>query len=452
MPSLRGKITATGAAAALALGVTVLAPPALAAAHGGRTDQGRAAADCFWFGPTPSLASREQNYAYPDSGATYWAAMFTLPVGATLTFDGEYAHARYQSLNSYDVTTHVPTDALNDVSTAPDPGSRNPYLPGALRAGGTHRSYTATVLGEQRPADPAARAANTLYAGVPGQRDIALLYRVYLPDRGRDATGGTGLPRPSLHLADGTTVTGRAACDAVRAQHRATLPLTSLAPDTYRALRDQPGKPAGFPADPSPVWHTFYNSATTIACAFQGQCGGTPAKSGGQYSNRDNEYVSVEVSRAYGSVLVLHGKLPRTPATVGRQPFVATRTDLRYWSLCSNESVATTAAVGCLDDEDLVTDRDGDYTVVLSLPQDRPRNATSANGVNWLSLSPRGDGAGHLDNSMLILRNMLPSAAFGHAVQDTRVPGDERAVMGPYLPTAAYTTTAAFEALGRHPR
>ncbi|MFE9428356.1 hypothetical protein ACFYNO_36010 [Kitasatospora sp. NPDC006697] len=182
----------------------MLAPPALAAAHGGRTDQGRVTADCFWFGPTPSLASREQNYAYPDSGATYWAAVFTLPAGATLTFEGEYAHARYQSLNSYDVTTHAPTDALNDVSTAPDAGSSNPYLPGARRAGEAHRSYTATVVGAQRPADAAARAANTLYADVPGQGEIALLYRVYLPDRGRDATGGAGLPRPSLHLADGS--------------------------------------------------------------------------------------------------------------------------------------------------------------------------------------------------------------------------------------------------------
>ncbi|RKE23640.1 hypothetical protein [Streptomyces sp. TLI_171] len=447
MPSLRGSFTAT--AAAVVLGTTVLAPPALATTRGGPADQGRVAADCFWFGPTPSLASRAQNYAYPDSGATYWAAMFTLPAGATLTFDGEYAHARYQSLNSYDVANHAPTDALNDVSTNPDAGSRNPYLPGARRAGEAHRSYTATVVGAQRPADAGARAANTLYAGVPGQPETVLLYRVYLPDRGRDATGGTGLPRPSLHLADGTTVTGRAACDAVQAQHRETLPLTSLSPDTYRALRDQPGRPVGFPAEATPVWHSFYNSAATIACVFQGQCGGTPAKSGGQYSNKDNEYVSAEVSRAYGNVLVLHGKLPTTPATVDRAPRMPAGTDLRYWSLCSNESMATTAAVACIDDEDLVTDRDGNYTVVLSLPQDRPRNATPANGVNWLSLSPEGDGAGHLDNSMLVLRNMLPSPAFGHAVQNTRVPGDERAVMGPYLPTGAYTTTESFEALGR---
>ncbi|GAA4982972.1 hypothetical protein [Kitasatospora paranensis] len=84
---------------------------------------------------------------------------------------------------------------------------------------------------------------------------------------------------------------------------------------------------------------------------------------------------------------------------------------------------------------------------MLSLPQDRPANATRANGVNWLSLSPDGDGggAGHGDDTPLILRNMLPSSAFTHAVQNTHTPGDERAVMGDYLPTGTYTT-ATFEA------
>ena len=41
---------------------------------------------------------------------------------------------RYQSLNSYNAATAMPTAVLNDISTAPDAGSRNTYLPGADRA------------------------------------------------------------------------------------------------------------------------------------------------------------------------------------------------------------------------------------------------------------------------------------------------------------------------------
>ncbi|MFD3705393.1 hypothetical protein ACFWUP_19820 [Nocardia sp. NPDC058658] len=107
---------------------------------------------CFW-GPAFSATEQTLNYAFPDSGALYWAAQFAIPAGAELTLKGEYAHARYQSLNSYNITTNSPTSALNDVSTAPDPGSANPYLTGADRTGTDGRSYTATVRNEVVPVD-----------------------------------------------------------------------------------------------------------------------------------------------------------------------------------------------------------------------------------------------------------------------------------------------------------
>ncbi|WP_256961779.1 hypothetical protein, partial [Streptomyces sp. NRRL B-24572] len=229
-------------------------------------------------------------------------------------------------------------------------------------------------------------------------------------------------------------------------------PVTYLPRQTYLALRDQPGRPVGFPAEETPRWRTFYNPAFGLACVYQDKCAGTPAKTGGQYSNKDNEYVAAYVNRAFGNVLVLHGKLPATPATLRRDPSMRSDAQLRYWSICSNESYATTRAVACLHDEQIVTDADGNYTLVLSLPEDRPANATTRNGVNWLSLSPRGDGAGHADDTMLILRNMLPTATFHQAVQNTEVPGDEGTVMREYLPTGSYTTRAAFEALGSAPR
>lgn len=61
---------------------------------------------------------------------------------------------------------------------------------------------------------------------------------------------------------------------------------------------------------------------------------------------------------------------------------------------------------------------------------------------------PAGDGAGHLDDSLLIMRNMLPANDFGHAAHDTRTPGDEKAVMGQYLPDGQYTSKLAFEGSG----
>jgi hypothetical protein len=161
----------------------------------------------------------------------------------------------------------------------------------------------------------------------------------------------------------------------------------------------------------------------------------------------DNAYLTAFVNRGFGPVLVLRGKLPTTPRTHNGEPFMGTG-QLRYWSICQNESLATTKATACLYDEQIPVDRYGHYTIVTSIPADRPDNATTRCGVGYLPWPADGDGAGHLDDGFLIVRNMLPSPWFHQAVQDTVTPGDEAAVMGPYLPTGRYMTTAQFEARG----
>ncbi|MFI6432392.1 hypothetical protein [Rhodococcus oryzae] len=451
---------ATLAAAAALTAAVTLAPGGLAGAADGGPGSGSADAGssrgpaaqhetstCFWFGPTFSATDQSLNYAFPDSGALYWSAQFAIPEGAELVMKGEYAHARYQSLNSYNVTTNSPTAALNDVSTLPDTGSQNPYLPGANRVHEGGRSYTATVVNEVPPAQP---ETNTLYAGVPGQERTTLIYRLYLPDAGRDMTGGVGLPEPELHLPGGEVLTGPQLCSAVNAA--TTTPRVDLLPmDKYVSLRDQPGKPATFPADRIPVWRTYYNTPFGLGCTYLAKCDGSPAKTGGQYSNIDNNYVNAYVSRGFGEVLTMTGTLPRTPETTDGRPHADGGVDMRYWSLCSNESIATTKVIGCLYDEQVPTDAARRYTIVASLPEDRPANATEACGVAWMPLSKTGDGVGHSDDGYLILRNMLPTAGFGHAVQDTKTPGDENAVMGEYLPTGAYSSKADFESRGCAP-
>jgi hypothetical protein len=55
---------------------------------------------------------------------------------------------------------------------------------------------------------------------------------------------------------------------------------------------------------------------------------------------------------------------------------------LRFWSLCNNQGLTSGATTGpCLFDEEVPIDAKRNYTIVLSLPQDRPKNATDACGV-----------------------------------------------------------------------
>lgn len=110
--------------------------------------------------------------------------------------------------------------------------------------------------------------------------------------------------------------------------------------------------------------------------------------------------------------------------------------------------MATTRVQDCVNDEDVVTNRKGRYTIVISSAADRPSNAVRRCGVTWVEAPRRGDGAGHPDDDLILIRNMLPSKRFTHAVQNTSKPGDEKAVMGEYLPTSTYSSVETFEKRG----
>lgn len=394
---------------------------------------------CLWQGPV-GTAANEVNEAYPDSGATYWSAQFQIPAGARVFLKGQFAYSRYMSFNSYQ-TNDAPAVALTDYQIAPDAGSTNPFVPGAARYA-SDRNYTVEIV---PTAASGTAAPNTLYADSDYGQTITVWYRVYVADKGADATGGVGLPDLQVQQADGTVLTGAQACNALSpAQTAVVSPLLPAA--TYAALRDQSGVSAGFPAVNPGVWMAQYNTQYGLQCMFLGKCGGNPVRQVGYFANLDNAYVTALISRAYGTIVVLQGRLPTTPKTFNNVATMSTG-QLRYWSICSNEFY-TQKATACLYDEQVPTDANGNYTIVVSRAADMPTNATAACGRGFITWSDAGDGAGHTNDGLLIMRNMLPSADFPNAIQNTKTPGDESTVIGPYLPTITYTTTAAFEALG----
>ncbi|MBC2713758.1 MAG: hypothetical protein HF978_00415 [Desulfobacteraceae bacterium] len=424
----------------------------------------------LWEGPYDIFIRPELNIAYPDTGAVYWSAQITIPEGAKLELVGTYAHARYESINSYDMATGAPTDALNDVQIVPDPGSDNPFLPGALRANDNiNRDFTITILNELPPADPADRLPNTLYAKSGDEGKIVLAWRIYVTDKNRDITGGVGLPEPRVTLADGTVLDTEASYAALSID-QTPIPILNMDLQTYIALREgivlqQYGWPypipETFPAQNPPVFKKVFNVNETVACSFVKQflgiCDPAPEYIVGQYANLDNQYMSVTINRGHGEVVVIRGKAPVTPATYKRVPFMQENVDMRYWSITSNESIATTKVADGVYDEQAPLDPNGYYTIVVSLPEDRPLNAQERNGVKWLAWPENGDGVlfppqyNHPDDGNLIIRNMLPSSDFGHAIQDVELPGTESDVLGPYMPVCQYMSIVEFEALGLRP-
>lgn len=187
---------------------------------------------CFWGGPY-NIDNPAANFAYPDTGATYWSAKYTLPKDATLKLNGEYPYARYMSFNSYrDNATSA--FALADSQIKPNSGAINPFISGAER-NNENRGYQFEVAAGAAPVIP---LDNVLYDfAAIGQDDdeATLLYRVYVPNEGRDATGGVGLPDPELTLSSGEVLTGQNLCDTLQAdQELLAIPFIPAA--TYGAL------------------------------------------------------------------------------------------------------------------------------------------------------------------------------------------------------------------------
>ncbi len=449
--ALLALLAVAGAGAVSAIGAPAAPRSVIPNLYGGRFST------CFW--NVGVVNGGTINIAYPDANANYWGAMYTLPAGATLKLTGQYPHDRYSSIQAYNALGVV-QDALADYQINPNAGSTNPFRAGANR-NATKRSFTLSLSAtspatapnpDQTSGEPTRNVLNTTPSGDTSGIHY-LIWRTYVPDKGRDLRGGVALPTPVLTLANGTILKGQALCNAVTSQvHRLPDISSLLVPAAqYNALRYQPGVPAWFPAQKTPVWRVQYNRAYLLALYTPGVTPPNVTKSGqaGFFPNLHNQYVRAALNRKLGKVVVLRGKLPTTPATYGGEKTMKGGTQMRYVSFCMTESVLTTKVTGCLYDEQVPLHAGRQYTIVISRAADRPRTATAKCGVAWLAWSPAGDGGTDHDFGWLQMRNMLPSPSFHHAIQNTVKPGDEKAVMGPYLPTATYyKDKAAVQKLG----
>lgn len=160
---------------------------------------------------------------------------------------------------------------------------------------------------------------------------------------------------------------------------------------------------------------------------------------GSRLGNQQNAYLETVVSRAFGQIVVLHTRAPTFPNTsAGDPPYK--RSQLRYWSFCTY-ALEGEALVGCEADYHAAIQAH-QITYVISDPELRPANATSANGVTWLPW-------GSTSSVEIVYRNMLPAASFPYAAQDITSPTQSiPQTMGAYYPSAVYCSKATFEAGG----
>src|SRR3954471_8689592 len=209
------------------------------------------------------------NVAYPDDSAQYYSGAYQLAPGTHIRIHGRFPHARYMSFNVYDAAQR-PLDGVADIKVVPDPGSSNPFRFGAIRDVDDHRDYTVFIDTGPKPTKP---APNTLYTGT-GQNGApntsgTFIYRIYIPDKGRDDTGGVGLPTVTVEPADGSGPQATSPCAD------ASQPAVGGVNDavSQQALPDRPPSPS----EP-PKWRKFVNVGSSVAIGVTGSPpGGAPA-------------------------------------------------------------------------------------------------------------------------------------------------------------------------------
>jgi hypothetical protein len=368
------------------------------------------------------------NVLFPDSSAQYWTARYTAVPGTRIRIDGIYPYARYTSWNVYDPALR-PFAKKTDFEIQPDPGSSNPFLPGADRTTPVAQRHYTLFITFDAADEP---GPNTIVVDPAQNPRGVFTLRVYGPDKGRDMTGGVGLPQVTWEPASATA--GPSLASPCRELQK---PSITTITDGY-AQQDGPDAGPPFPGRGTPVWHKFQNLCQAGRDTFfdndvgdripgdTDPCGNFG--SGGFLSNIDNAYVSTPISRGFGKLLVIHAKAPTFADTYKPAKTMPSGEQLRYWSFCQNDPFSQ-RYIGCLRDDQVAT-RKGFFTIVISRPKDRPRCAR-----NWLPWGPQPQG-------VVIYRHMLADPGFSGSIQQASY-GSEQESMGDYFPSARYLKSSS---------
>ncbi len=384
--------------------------------------------------------------AIPDPNVTYFfLATCLAPFGHKLVIEGEFPHARFFSIQvtpplngrQY-VANRVYGGAevsIVDADIEPLPGNVNPYRPNNDR-NVPNRKYRVTYVmakGEGVPLNqgafvyPYRKASNTrygsllVYQGPWGVKDFTnkpiqsggkwdlggVWIRIYAPDRAKGALGGMPLPKVWMETPSGQRYFIGSNFSAFAKRANATFParVSGTADPSVHFSMSGTG------------WHKSWGilrsmlvgAATangwmhpdTLEKIRQVDLGvsgrGEKQAPPGNYEahstvNNYCNYLGREVIVPQGRVAVLVGKLPTFPVTKNGESRLNSA-EVRYWSICGYDFEATnfTSVTSCYNavrDDEVLINKNRNFIIAYSRPQDRPINANGQNGVTWVNWGP----------------------------------------------------------------
>jgi hypothetical protein len=372
------------------------------------------------------------NILFPDQSAQYWSTEYLAVPGTRIRIDGIFPYARYTSWNAYDVLLR-PFAKKSDFELQPDPGSSNPFLPGASRTTPISQRHYTLFITFSATDNP---GPNTIFINPSEHRAGLLTLRVYVPDAGLDFTGGVGLPQVTWEPT--STVGPPPTTSPCRTLEKPSSNVVTSAIARLNGI----GFGLPFPGRNPPVWRKFVNLCQSGAdLLLDNAIGDLLPKfgpnvcagfgTGGFLSNIDNSYVYAFTSLGFGRIVVFRGRAPTFADTYPDAPTMPSGVQVRYWSFCQNDPILQ-RYIACRRDDQVAVDASGDYTIVSAQPASWPAAAAKrcAGTVSFIPWGPQPDG-------VLIYRQMLPDPSFTEAIQNVSH-GSEQQQMGPYYPTGRY--------------
>jgi hypothetical protein len=354
-----------------------------------------------------------------------------VPLGGRVELQGEYPKARYFAFHPNDIATNNFT-TLRDVELEPDPGSKNPWL----EATDPSEVNTFTAVFDFTLAPPPVPAPNTTYVGYlalgggtpesgPGPLPIPNplvfnLLRNYGSFLGALPPNFTGVELPAITVYDaaGNQVDHFPACDPY--------------PPGFPILVDG----TKFPSWPVANHLAAGDDAGKVRFNWQF---GAPIDI---LTNADVFYTTTSFTKRLGNVVVQRAKKPISSAP-DANPRIDPDAEVRLFTACTY-NFWNGAANDCKSEEEIVTDADGFYTLVVSEPHDRPSNATAENGYTWLDWGPFLDG-------QLPMRNLMVDDALWQGVAEALQTGVVPPGLDPdYVPKAAHCPRLMFELFRHH--
>jgi hypothetical protein len=469
---------------------------------------------------TINTASSYGNFNDANAGYFVTYGMYA-PFGSKMIMEGSFPKARYfdvQATPSFQTANYrhgaegEGEVAWLDSDIEPLPGHTNPYRVGADRNAG-NRSFRLEcnmAVGDPTQLDPGAWSATHRQAGntrhcsgityrgpwgdpayTGGGSDGRGLFasgemwvRVYAPDKGTDGWGNMPPPTVYYQLPDGRQFGLEVAQSAIENRLNGKRALTN----------DAPADPNPAISAPGSGWDKQWSIFRSIRGGLSQGCGingatdaerrayvrqldlgvsGRGENASGIMNLEPHSTGSVHINYltrnhclGSGKVYAISGKLPTTPKTRNGEPTM-TGGQARYWSITGYSSAFSFdpgfqygAEQTSIMDDEVVTDAEGDYVIMYGRPQDRPANATAANGVTWKDWGPEACQAFTLRWMSIGPEWTMPNeptaanagweTSWASASYDpSRLNANNRnGLLGTYHPVITYVTRAQFEALG----